>query len=845
MQKLAFILVCTGLFSGGLAAQESQERPGYRIFRNQVLVEEAAHWRQWESPIGVRLIDGEDGTVSPRFMRRAINASTNVAEFTSTTTGDTLTGGISAVGVRADTLTAPLAFDGDMATYWEPDWAANLDNDLDNLWIEMDLGRAVIAERIVVRFVDDGEGDPFLKFRVLISDGSKSFGSRKKREFLRAGQISRPNKEQREFSFDLKPLRKAQEGIEGAIVQFVRIDLLDTDGIRAREVEETRYAFLADEDKGAIDHFRRTVAGREIQVVEETYNELPEEERGAVRHYRRERPRLAELGVPTLGDNIVPITQQALFAEGDFFDDIAKRFVTDGLFSSEFGIQEYNRLKDKNQIFIDLGGKFWLDRIRLLSLRDPFNSYQIRISDGARDATSEFLWHSFDEQLNQAGFLQFEERFSLREVQYIEVRRLNLLGQLRGGRQLSEIQAYGEGYVSEMTMASPIIQLDQRRMFAGVNWEGEAPVGTRLEIRTRSGDDLLQIPHYYRRDGREVSETLYNFLRDEDKGITDIEFQEGPDWSPWSEPYEQPGDAFKSPTPRRHTRVRVSLRTTEPLRFATIRRLSLDLAAPLVDSTIAEIWPIRNVKPGAENEFRLYFNPLARPDDLGFTRLRLTSSSSAPIELVELRLGTDDQLRFGGATPLWPGPVQVEPLETGDLELVFLEPIGADTDVLELRFRTRVFLPSTTFGIQLSHPDRPNVVQTVDPGDASALQTSNSLVVVSDLRDFPLLGELSVQPPLFTPNGDGINDVATIRLSVFQVEGERSIRVRIRDLAGRPLRDLSLRRDNPSGEHSVTWDGRDREGHLVAPGIYLVHISLPTDADARGTDIARTINLAY
>jgi hypothetical protein len=51
-----------------------------------------------------------------------------------------------------------------------------------------------------------------------------------------------------------------------------------------------------------------------------------------------------------------------------------------------------------------------------------------------------------------------------------------------------------------------------------------------------------------------------------------------------------------------------------------------------------------------------------------------------------------------------------------------------------------------------------------------------------------------------------------------------SIRVAILDLAGREVRVV---RDGPQapGEYRVLWDGADRRGRPVAPGVYLVRLT--------------------
>ncbi|MBI2505716.1 MAG: gliding motility-associated C-terminal domain-containing protein, partial [Candidatus Latescibacteria bacterium] len=90
-----------------------------------------------------------------------------------------------------------------------------------------------------------------------------------------------------------------------------------------------------------------------------------------------------------------------------------------------------------------------------------------------------------------------------------------------------------------------------------------------------------------------------------------------------------------------------------------------------------------------------------------------------------------------------------------------------------------------------------------------------------------LIGDLEIVPPVLTPNGDGINDQVQIRFALFKVEGGEA-RVGVYDLSGRLLRELG----QPQGREVKVfqWDGRDQEGGLVAPGIYLCHIDVGAEA---------------
>jgi len=731
--------------------------------------------------------------------------------------------------------------DGDPSTWWEPERT----DSLENWFLEIDLGRSVIAQQVVVRFAGEGQGDPFLKFRVMGSDGTEGRGRDRGLAFFNIGKVFWRNKEQREFRFEVRPQHPQPEGMDGEVVQIVRFEGVDTDGPRGQEVSVEEYRLLEPVEQGAVDYYRQTVAGRNILIDEETYRDLPEEEKGPVRHFRYERPRLTELEVHTPGDNVVTLTKRMLIREMSLFENVLLVLATDGFYRSAYFMRPYDPLRNKYQLEIDLGTKFWLERVRLLSYTDPLDAYQVRISDGSLDPAGALIWTTFDERLNEESFLQVEERFPLQEVRFIEVRRLEVVGAASETGVLNEVQAYGEGYVPEVTLTSPLIRLDRSWIFTAVRWEGEALPDTRVEIRTRSGDELLKVEEYYDKIGRRVSKEEWESMREWNRGERILRDIPGLDWSDWSEPYRASGEPFRSPSPRRYALAQVQLLTRNPLRRVTIRSLELDLAPPLVDQVLAEIWPLQGVRPGADQAFALYVRPRFRVGDSGFDRMRIRSSSVAPIELVALEAGTEAQLRSGGGQPLWPGEVELEELEDGGVELVFPDPVRWSNLVYVARFRTRVFLSGTSFAAEITRAIRPGVVQVATQGDASASVPGQSLVVIADLEDTPMLDGVRMESAVLTPNGDGINDETEIGFSVFRLRKEHLLRVEVFDLSGRRVRDLSARRERPSGEHAFSWDGRDHGGRLVAPGIYLVRVGFDTDADASGTEAVGVVHVAY
>lgn len=98
---------------------------------------------------------------------------------------------------------------------------------------------------------------------------------------------------------------------------------------------------------------------------------------------------------------------------------------------------------------------------------------------------------------------------------------------------------------------------------------------------------------------------------------------------------------------------------------------------------------------------------------------------------------------------------------------------------------------------------QPNA-QSVNP-----LQTSTVLNFQGGLVDFNTVGNL------FNPaNGEQVTFTYSI------IPGHVSLKVY--SLRGTPVRTL-VDQDESAGTKSVTWDGRDSDGHVVASGIYLVY----------------------
>ena len=114
-----------------------------------------------------------------------------------------------------------------------------------------------------------------------------------------------------------------------------------------------------------------------------------------------------------------------------------------------------------------------------------------------------------------------------------------------------------------------------------------------------------------------------------------------------------------------------------------------------------------------------------------------------------------------------------------------------------------------------------------------------------------LLQRLEIQPKVFTPNGDTINDEAAISFDLRDLTMARPVSVQIWTLDGRAVR-RTLPTCGPGGQSTAfrasghfthCWDGHDEAGFLAPPGLYLVQVELGSD-EGMATAIS-TISVAY
>ena len=168
--------------------------------------------------------------------------------------------------------------------------------------------------------------------------------------------------------------------------------------------------------------------------------------------------------------------------------------------------------------------------------------------------------------------------------------------------------------------------------------------------------------------------------------------------------------------------------------------------------------------------------------------------------------------------------------------------------VLEFTFDLPIFRFGTTFSSRAYNSQFPTVPHALLPGDAVDFgpddfgPLSGLFVAIPKKQLGKLVGEIAASGPLFTPNGDGINEQFSVSFNLLQLVEPAPVTLEIYDLSGRPVRQV-CRRALGIGPSECAWDGKAESGILAAPGTYIWVLTVR--ADAFDEKHMGTVSLAY
>jgi hypothetical protein len=833
---------------------------GYRLERNRLSVG-ANDWPEWVFPVGS--VDFDAAGARPHFVLGQINATLDAGSFTHG--DDEVKGGIRRAGTNLNS--APQVMDGLEHTFWEPD----LDAPLRDWWVEIDLGRAVWAKKVVVRFAAEGAGDPFLQFKVLTSNGDPAFQQSESLNYVVAGRSKGLNKTQRVFEYDLRPFKIADPGLTGDLVQYIQIVATASDGRQGAEISQATWNDLAQDERGAVLYFRRETSGVLRQIEQEEYAAISNAQlQGPVRYYRRERPRLAEVEVWTVGENISLGWQERggsiqgfgeVGGEGNAVDgDYATAWTAEAGFSISFGTGTTGSLdavtKTLNRDLLwDLGVWYWIDRAFIVYGDATFPNYVLNLSDGslAPDGSRVFTslsargrddvtpsvggeaWTGKEEPTNRPkGALPTNTFFQDNIFPPIKGRffrfdyRVVTTGLIRSG--IKELLLYGFGFLPQVALQSQIIELGANpRILSTISWEAETPPATQLQIRTRTGNRLTLDKHFFSSAGIEVSEPDYRKMLSFLRGDSTVAFvPDEADWSPWSQFYEQPGAAITSPSPRRYIMIETGLISDDPHQSALLRSLDIDLRDPLAHQILGEIEPARAQQSGQREEFTLFLTIPPEEGDisesLGFDQVLFELPPSAGVQIMDVTVGQESELEAGGGQVYQLDELGIE-TRSDSLWIRLPEVVRGEETKVALRFSSVFYLASNAFFVSVGLGEAEELVwQRVDAA------TGEGLTVLTPVGG-GLVGDMQVLANPFTPNGDGINDAVRFVFPIFNMPGQTSLVLEVYGLDGALVHRSARSVLHAAGIQEVSWDGRDQNGTLLPPGMYVCRVGPDVDAE--------------
>ena len=879
---------------------------GHDIVDNQVIISTAEHWNQWRFAEGtVEVLPGGEG-VEPHFWRKDTSVATelgivqnlrrNPPDYLSKKAPEefTLLDAIDAGSNRAATLNL---FDGDMTTYWEPSLPADeTANPASQAWFTVDLGKIVLAEKIVLKFVEEDLGDPFLLFDVLTSDGQRPRAAKNAEslEFARVHTTLDPNKSQRLFEIDISRLRsletverEVRNGLETnledvtqdpevrkRLVRLVQVVVHGSAFSRGRQVSEAVYDSLranAPLDTGLVEYVKKLVPSGELAVSREVWEQLSPQRQGPVRYWRRERPRLAELEVLSKGEDIfegfarrcqdppcMTATIPGAMTPSKIIDADLSTFQILDLDIGAVGDQDL-----WHHLFIDLGSTFWVDAYRhMIQFRGTEHSrtlpeWGLDLSDGSLEVDGSLKWDRklLDETpMARSGIIVLDEiDFEPVKARFMRLEWLMHPEEWAHVTNLAEVQLFGEGYQPEVMLTSDLIRLGGSRNLFEIEWEADTPPGTEVTLQTRTGARLDTTFHYFRIVGEDTLEIVMDTEAAAKKAYDKLRLGKGPivpelvaggDWAPWSEPYfDSQGSAITSPSPREYLLIRATLRADEPDVRATLNNIRLTFDNPVARRLLGEVTPgfVENLGQASPYALDVAIDTLTA----GFDELLVRPPTGMELTYGTLYAGTEAEM--AGGTDMGTLALSgVEKLAEGDsLHLSFPAIQRSDgVERIRLEFTGTLFSGGGRLQASLRRNDRgAGAWQRVDEKVARS-----SLTLVATTQSNELFHDLMIDPPVLTPNGDGVNEEVTLSFTVLLAGSNTAVEAEIFDLGGRPVARVVEVREVSTGPFQITWDGRNQEGELVPPGVYTVRLGV--DGDTGDTDLAnrellRTIAVAY
>lgn len=456
---------------------------------------------------------------------------------------------------------------------------------------------------------------------------------------------------------------------------------------------------------------------------------------------------------------------------------------------------------------VDLQRRHHVSQVRLVTRgrteaeleRNSLRGYSVQISDDQIRWTEVGVLHDIDQYAwTQVAFTPAWTRYLRAVIVDIDPTTSPRLG---------ELEVFGEGHAETGSLRSAILDLGVpggAKNLGRITWDADVPKRTELSVRLRSGDTA-------------------EAFADPDAG--------------WSRPLAA-GDVWSpAAEPARLFQYRVDMVTHDDRRTPELRSLGLDFSTDIAVSAAAARVAPNDVEMGVDTTFTYTLDLAFGAGDLGVSRLEIEVPSEARL---------DEGAPVAALLSGWASTQET-------LTLEFAAPLRT-TGTLVIPFRARTYASAHDFRAYAYHEggDNPlNVAQNTELDPDGVAPYSWSVRTTTSRGD--VLSQVRANPPVLTPNGDGINDGSVIEFILAKVDTPRRVDIRIYDLSGRLVRSLDpphlaagvyQRLSSGTGAGSPGyWDGTDAAGHLVPPGVYAfeVRVGLDRQDEVR----AGTLGVAY
>lgn len=514
----------------------------------------------------------------------------------------------------------------------------------------------------------------------------------------------------------------------------------------------------------------------------------------------------------------------------------------DGAAETAWGPDENLEVPRSLEAYIDLGGAFWVSRVRLAPRLDSGNRDRVlgafRLeSAGGTEPPGAMLDLRYERLASfSAAFPNRESEVDLRFAPRL-VRYLRLVSEEDESWELAELEVFASGGVAPAELVSrPLFVRGAFPVWGQVLADGQDVTDLPLRVQTRTGPDEEPL-HYFALIGDEterVSAEEYRNIGLQRPEFGSIVVEQGPvlpnpEWSAWQTVSD---GRVLSPGPRRYMQFRLG--TAEA--GTRVRRLTFEyISQPIVDELVAEINPLA-VEPGVETVFTLSVEVRLDPGR-GDTGLRfLEVQTPAAVSGVDSVWVDDRPAVFG-----------VRPLEGGGFVVDLWRRVLQEGSFVQVRFRARVFRDGTLFALRALdlRPEAGGleaVYQSAREGDVDPLLLGGQLAVRLSGGRRPVVDLVRPLAGVFTPNGDGINDVFEVEFNLLKLVRSVPVRLEVFDLAGRRVFADQV---DPvgSGAFVRVWDGRADGGALVPAGAYLYRVRATTDGGERS--VAGAVRVVY